>query len=348
MLLRLRVSSGALVLAVAAWSAGCASQRPLIDPHFAARQYTPARIALMPPDIFMVYDQMGDNDPRKSAALGVQVTEQSVQMISQALRNRGYDVDLSAARDGVHGPDGAIILGGEELGWMANSILRFTNSREGGGQGTLTAPIYLAPEVAARVGWATRSDAILYVNIKGVAQSSGKRTAQVMLFAVIVVVVLLIILAETSSGSGQGRSTSTGNSPRTVRAAPATSATASPSVGQPTTGGFAAPVGHGRVPPSGGGRTYGGSNVSVGVGVVVPLSSPTYTHEGGVIEEDEPLGGDEVYASMTLVSAKDGRLLWHLRDNFDVEPDNPRDIQRFVDRIVSTLPPSLALPAPAK
>jgi len=54
-----------LVLAVTAWAAGCGTPHPMIEPAFASRSYTPARIALLPPDVFMVYDQYGDNDPQK-------------------------------------------------------------------------------------------------------------------------------------------------------------------------------------------------------------------------------------------------------------------------------------------
>src|SRR5262245_43867592 len=117
----LRRSAQAMCLGVAAWAAGCAAQKPMIEPYFAARTYTPARIALLPPDVFAVYDTVGDNDPQRSAALGRAVTEQTARAVAEALQARGYQVDFSARWDGVHAPDGSLVLGGDELGWMANS-----------------------------------------------------------------------------------------------------------------------------------------------------------------------------------------------------------------------------------
>ena len=54
---------------------------------------------------------------------------------------------------------------GDELASMANGILQFTNSPAGGSQGLLTTPQIVAPELAAKIGWATQSDALLYVNL---------------------------------------------------------------------------------------------------------------------------------------------------------------------------------------
>ena len=50
----------------------------MIEPAFEARTYTPARIAILPPAVFMVFDQYGDNDPQKNYALGQAVTQQTV------------------------------------------------------------------------------------------------------------------------------------------------------------------------------------------------------------------------------------------------------------------------------
>src|SRR5262245_23737841 len=66
----LRGSALGLVLGCAAWSAGCATPQPMMDPVFASGTYAPARVALLPPDVFVVLDQVGDNDAVASAALG--------------------------------------------------------------------------------------------------------------------------------------------------------------------------------------------------------------------------------------------------------------------------------------
>src|SRR5262249_60679341 len=101
-----RHSALALCLAGAAWTLGlgCATPGPMIEPSFAARTYTPIRIALLPPDVFVVRDQFGDNDPAASAALGQAVSARTVEAINQGLRRRGYDVDLAAHWDRIAGP----------------------------------------------------------------------------------------------------------------------------------------------------------------------------------------------------------------------------------------------------
>src|SRR4051812_30361867 len=105
--------SGALCLAVLAWAAGCATPpRPLVDPYFATRSYTPARITVMPADVFVIYDEVGDNDPQKSAALGREVADHISRLVARGLEGRGYAVDTSARWDGVHAPDGTMTLPG--------------------------------------------------------------------------------------------------------------------------------------------------------------------------------------------------------------------------------------------
>ena len=186
----LRGSALAIVVAVAAWSAGCATAPSLqVDPAFAAGAYAPARIALLPPDVFVVIDQVGDNDPVRSAALGQAVTAETVRVVEQSLRARGYDVDLSARWDGIVGSDGGLLVTRDELGWLANGVLQYGNSARAGAP---VGPGAVAPELAAKVGWATQSDALLYVNVKGVATTSGKRAASIIAGVFIVVVVAAI------------------------------------------------------------------------------------------------------------------------------------------------------------
>src|SRR5688572_20484578 len=90
LLARLRVSFFALAAATAGWAVGCAP-KPMMEPAFASRTYTPARIAVMPPAVFMVYDEFGDNDPQKSWQLGVGVSQQLVPLLASELGRRGYD-----------------------------------------------------------------------------------------------------------------------------------------------------------------------------------------------------------------------------------------------------------------
>jgi hypothetical protein len=321
----------------------------MIEPAFAARSYTPLRITLMPPDVFVVIDQVGANDPVASAALGQAVSAQTVHLVTQGLRSRGYDVDLSARWDGIVAQDGSLLVTRDELGWMANSVLQFANGPEGGGEGPMTTPRFVAPELAARVGWATQSDALMYVNIKGVTTTPGKRTASVIgaLLIVFVIAAIILMLVANSKGGGNSRGSSPSAGGGNWRGQPVMR-------GSPPAGGGMAgsmpsarppvaatpPRGRGFSPPPGrsGGRVYGGPRVGVGVGVYVPLGGPTHTHEGTVTHDDAFFAGDELYISMTLVSAVDGRVLWHVRNHLDLEADKPQDIQRMVDTLVGSIP----------
>jgi hypothetical protein len=433
---------------------------------------------VLPPDVFVVLDQAGDNDPAQSAALGQAVSEQTVRAVEQALRARGYDVDLSARWDGIAGPDGSPLVNRDELGWLANGVLQFGNMRAA--ENAPPGAPYVTPELAAKVGWATQSDALLYVNVKGVATTSGKRAASVVaaVFIVVIVAAIVVLLALNSKGGGGGGAPHTNgwsgggasSVPRSgsvsgLRGAPAMggghaaampsggfhgtpsggAAAAMPSGGNaaampsggfhgtpggaaagmpsgnamaphpgggaaagmpsgnamaphpgggaaagmpsgnapsggaisrsaPATGGWqtGAPASGGwqGAPPSGGWRNgaptggwrggggppppppgayvYGGGgpHVGIGVGVIIPLDGPVYTHDGDVQHEDEIFAGDELYVSMTLVSSSDGRVLWHARQELDLDADDPQDVDRMVQSFVGSLPPRGGFTAP--
>lgn len=341
---RFRQSVLAIVLGVTAWTAGCASApRPAIEPAFAARTYTPIRIALLPPDVFMVLDQVGNNDPAKSEALRRQVIDQVVRLSSEAFRRRGYDLNLSARWDGVFGADGQPLVTGDELTGMADAILQFANGPVGGQVGPLAVPQIIAPELAAKIGWATQSDSLLYVNLKGVTTSNGKRAAAILGAVFIALVVVLIVLATAKSNS-HGGSAPIARGPGHAVAGPTMRG------GAPVASGIrggALPPARGAVPVGRGARFAGGPppryygggpSVGVGVGVFIPLEGPTYTHEGQVQYEDSWFGDDELYLNMTLVNAADGRVLWQLRHQFDADAEDPKDIQAMVDQVVGTIP----------
>jgi hypothetical protein len=344
-----RVRFPSLALAILAWSAGCATApRPSIDPGFAARAYTPGRIALLPPDVFLVLDQVGDDDPVKSAALGQTVSAQTVRAATQALRVRGYDVDLSARWDGIFGPDGTLLVGRDELGALANGIVAFSNSPAGEAGGPAMVPRLVAPELAARVGWATQSDALLYLNIKGAVTTPGRRAATVLAVVFIVVIVAAIIFLASKHG-GSGPSVGNAGGGRSFARAPSPGA---------ASGGFrAAPSASRAAPASGwrGGGTVpavprgapvyrGGGGPGIGIAVIVPLDEPVATHDGSVGYDDPIFAGDELYVSMTLVSTYDGRVLWHFRDHLDLSADHPADVDRMVHVFLDGLPPALPPP----
>jgi hypothetical protein len=347
---QLRISFLAVSLAMLGWAVGCAAPHPMIDPYFAARTYTPARIALMPADVFVVYDQFGDNDPQRSQMLGQQVGAHVTGALAAGLQRRGYQVASAPGWDGLRSPDGTVAISGQEMGGMANSILQFSSSPAGGGEGTMQAPAFVAPELATRLGAATQSDSILYVNMKGVAVSPGKRAAEVVgvVFFVVIVAAIVLLIVAGSKGGHDGRSAgpvaSTGGGSRSVRSTgwrgPASTGGA-PQTATTARAFSPAPRGYGAGPP-GRGPVYGGPNVGIGIGVVVPLNGPQYTHEGAVAEDDEFFAGDQAYLSATLVSTYDGRVLWHTRQSIDVDLAHPADVQKMVDRLVQTIPPSLS------
>jgi hypothetical protein len=351
----------ATLLATTGWAAGCATH-PMIEPAFEARTYTPARIAILPPAVFIVLDQYGDNDPQKNYALGQAVTQQTVGLMADELRRRGYDVNLQARWDGVYDGNGQLLVAGSELAWLASSIVQFANSETGGGEGKMEAPAFIAPDLARKIGWATQSDALLYVNMKGVAVSSGKRTAQIVgvVFFVVVVAAIIALLVAQNKGGGNSKSgmpagTAGGGGtavPMGAGAGAANAVTSGP--GAPTTARVVAPVGRGSYGSGGGGghvyRAAPAVSTHIGVGVMVPIGSDQHTHPGDgsqVVDEDALFAGDEIRVSMTLVSAQDGRVLWHIRDSVDVAPDKPPEVESFVRKFMNLIPPSLATGAPA-
>jgi hypothetical protein len=353
----------AFLLAVLAWSGCATAPRPLVDSGYAARAYTPGRIAVLPPDVFVVLDQVGDNDPVKSAALGQVVGEETARAIDRSLRARGYDVDMLPRWDGVYGPDGAPVPGGEALEGLARGIIFFASSTDGARQGLTALPPRVAPQLAATVGSATQADAVLYVNVKGVVTTPGRQTATVLtaVFIVVIVAAIVLVLASQKGGGGGGHGFAGGGARPTTagsawKAAPV-GAAARPAV-RPASFRPGAATAVRPAPPVGAWRGAGrppvavrGGPVYVGgfgnLNLVVPLDEPIYTHDGSVAYDDPIFAGDELYVSMTLVSTVDGRVLWHARDSLDLEANNPAHVDRMVQAFMGTLPPALppALPA---
>jgi hypothetical protein len=80
---------------------------------------------------------------------------------------------------------------------------------------------------------------------------------------------------------------------------------------------------------------------------MVPLGGDQHTHDGAVADDDRAFAGDEIYVSLTLVSARDGRVLWHIRDSVDVEANDPGQLAAFVQKYVALMPRSLGPGVPA-
>jgi hypothetical protein len=341
----------AMPLALLAWT-GCATMvQPQVDPGFAARAYTPARIAVLPPDVFVVLDQVGDNDPLQSAALGQQVSAETLHAVADALHRRGYEVDLSAGWDGIHAADGSMLVSADEVGALARSIVAFANSPDAALTGPLAAPAQVAPELAARIGWATQAGAALYVNVKGVVTTPGKQAATILgvVFIVVIVAAIILVLAANAKHGGGGQAPRTSGGPRAPavgRAPPAApirapAGAATPAISSRTPGRPPASGWHGGARPvvRRGGPVYVGG--AVGLNIVVPIDEPVYTHDGSVAYEDPMFAGDEVYVSMTLISTYDGHVLWHARQALDLEANKPADVDRMVNDFLDTLPPAL-------
>ncbi len=347
------------MLAALGWSAACATgPHPLVDSGYAARAYTPGRIAVLPPDVFVVLDQVGDDDPVKSAAIGQAVSAETMRAVDRSLRSRGYDVDLLPRWDAVYGPDGTPVAGGDALDGLARGIVSFASSADGAREGATGTPPRVSPELAAQVGAATQADAVLYVNVKGVVTTPGRQTATILtgVFIVVVVAAVILILASQKGGGGRGISRGAGGPhggggggnwraappaggssfrPSGWRGGGAPMATASPRAAAPV-GGWRGgrPLG----PPRGGHVFLAGG---VSLDLVVPLDEPIYTHDGSIAYDDPVFAGDELYVSMTLVSTYDGRVLWHARDALDLEANNPAHVDRMVQEFMDTLPPAL-------
>jgi hypothetical protein len=336
---------------VLAWTLGCATgPRPLVDSGYAARAYTPGRIAVLPPDVFVVLDQVGDNDPVKSAAVGQALSIEAVGAIERTLRARGYDVATLPSWGDVRGADGTPLLGGAALEGLARGVISFASSTDGGREGATDLPPRVSPALASQIGWATQSDAVLYVNVKGVVTTPARQTATILTAVFIVVIVAAIVLVLASQkGGGGGHGFSGGShaaSSGGFRAAPPIGGSVRPSAFHPgAVSGPRAPAvngwrGGGRPPIAHGGPVYVGG----GLNLIIPIDEPVYTHDGGIAYDDPIFAGDELYVSMTLVSTYDGRVLWHARDSLDLEANRPGDVDRMVQVFLNTLPPALPPP----
>ena len=250
-------------------------------------------------------------------------------------------------------------------------MLAFANSADAANEGALATPRVVAPELAARVGAATQSDAVLYVNVKGAVVTPGKRTASILagVFFIVIVAAVILALAASSKGGGNGGGSgfrgSGGGVPRGTPVARAPMRGGGWH-GTPTTP-MATPRGAPIGTPRGradrrrrrdvAGRRRGAGaaarrtgllrrrpELGIGVGVVVPLDGPVYTHDGNVDYDDPLFAGDQLYVSMTLVSTYDGRVLWHVRDSLDLEADRPDHIEELMHAFLDTLPPALPRP----
>src|SRR5204863_6917929 len=99
------------------------------------------------------------------------------------------------------------LVRGQELGGLGNGVLAVANSADAANEGALATPRLVAPELAARGGAATQSEAVLYVNVKGAVVTPGKRTASILagvFFVVIVAAVILALAASAKGGNGGG------------------------------------------------------------------------------------------------------------------------------------------------
>ena len=143
---RLRASSAASLaavlrlgpgLATLAWAAGCATPP---DDRTGVRRRAPTPPPASPScprRCSWCTTSTGTTTRRSPAQLGQAVTQQTVALMADELRRRGYDVNLQARWDGIYDGNGQLLVGGNELAWLASSIVQFANSEAGGGEGPM-------------------------------------------------------------------------------------------------------------------------------------------------------------------------------------------------------------------
>ena len=131
---RPRVSVPALMLAALGWSRAA-------PPPAADRRSRVRRARLYPgPGSPSCRLTLGRRPRRRQRSgpgggAGAAGLAETLRAAEQALRARGYDVDLSARWDGIFVQDGTMLVSRDELGWRANGVVSFTNSPQGGGRG---------------------------------------------------------------------------------------------------------------------------------------------------------------------------------------------------------------------
>lgn len=331
-----RRQSLALVLVASLMSASLAAcgapswpgtVRGVGDPRFMAHQQVIETVDVLPVDL-QVWTVSGHQ--RGAELVAGDATATVAGMVTSQLARRGYEVVAAIDRDGDY-----VSVDGTKRDAMSPEEVESTTmslSSYGVAQ-SQTEGALLVPFLPARLGAATGSDTTLYVGgwaYAGKDQKSNKAAKVIgtVLIVGLIAVVAVALIAGEKGGGGLGKVAEGAG-----RAA----------------GGAVKVVGRVAV---GAVRTAG----HVGVAI---LRDPELFHltvdtldafaRAGTHAERQPTrpdyyaegpreGRSAMLLEMTLIDNHSGKTLWHARQRFPASPENPKQIEKAVSRLMATLP----------
>ncbi len=155
----------------------------------------PRTVALLPVDVHVVFDGMGDLEPEEEAALRKDVNERVARLLAEELPKRGYDLAATLGWEGNGDLDERAIYD------MIDGLVAHSNEVAWGGEGGGT----IDPEITRYLGAQTGAGAILYVNGRALANTEAKKVWQVVLVGVAALAVVGTVYAASRPSSGGRR-----------------------------------------------------------------------------------------------------------------------------------------------
>ena len=305
-------------LAVGLLASGCAGTESILMQDRALGSLEIGRVDLLPVDFYLHIDDVEATDETARDRLNQEVSESIEGWTRRFLSESGYLLGNRITWAGTSGARG--FVPGRVIEDMALDLLDFINDEEPP-EGLGDHARFVATDALEQLVAATSSDAVLYVNGKASVESEAKRTRK-MIIAVccfIISAAFLYLIFKQSKGSGSsGRSTALRpGSPRGGRHRPARMRAAA------------------RRP-----RFYG-PNLHVGFYTPIFIHSDRRRPHGGYqVEEesDDELQGDRLWLSFTLVSSKDGRVLWHSRQVVNLDATDHTVIEELMAEMMQSFP----------
>jgi hypothetical protein len=306
-----------------AWSAGCSYRAfPVVDRDFAAGVRTPTRIAILPPDSWVTVEGMTLSMP-DLVKLNRTISFKMRQMLGDELRRRGYDVDLRALWEGIQNQDESMSVSAEEMSRFARAIMDYGASPEAHEHGMMSKTSTIWPELTAKIGRGTAADAIMMVGMEGIA-SEGGDDSDAIAGAILVILLIGIIVLAVASANSHGHSGSFGGTGGGTHHASGPSPHAALDL-----------IAHA-------GNLVGNvaylaqSTPSTGRACLPTDVSPC-AYEPGMAPNPIPQQKN-IRVAMTLVSSRDGKVLWHLADEIQLLATDMTKLSRFIAACMDSVP----------
>ncbi len=341
-----------IVLSIAS---GCVSHWPAVHAYQSADLTEGARpirsIDILPADVQI---WAHPDEPMSESEIGLRFDAAIANGLPSLLATRGYRIAANLGWDGRY-----LTEGGErwqalthdqvvETAWALSSY---------GTAARLSKRADLAPYLPHRLGHVTGSDATLYIGGWGYAGKKKRNPAVTVLKVVAVVVVVAVAVVTVAALLDHGKGGKRGSGKRGIihRSSGSTRIGSNAvQVGAKLATGVARVAGGiGRAAlhiSKAGTRVAGGlvrSIDTIHIGIIEPdcfgrrtthlnyaPQRPDYHAAKGTPDH----GPSASFVEMTLIDNRSGNVLWHARQRFPANPKNPKDIEKMMQQMVTTLP----------